>query len=196
LIDRLEVLARRTRQIQEEMGRPAVVSDHQQLAPLGRELRALEPVVAAYERYKIARAQLVEAREMLRSEKDSKMQEYLREEERTAEQKIADLEEELKTLLLPKDPNDDRDVVIEIQGAEGGQEAALFAADLYRMYARYAERRGWKIEIVNASENGPGGYKEIVFDLMLPWRTELPEDAEPAGPSTGAPDWRRWTAVA
>ena len=165
MIDRLEVLARRSRQIQEEMGRPEVVSDHLQLAPLGRELRALEPIVAAYERYREARAQLAEAREMLRSEKDAKMQEYLREEERTAEQKIADLEEDLKTLLLPKDPNDDRDVVIEIQGAEGGQEAALFAADLFRMYQRWVETKRWKVELIDLQESGIGGFDRVTFEI-------------------------------
>jgi peptide chain release factor 1 len=165
LIDRLEALGRRRRQIQEEMGRPEVVSDHQKLAALGRELRALEPLIDAYERYLTAQRQLTDAREMLRSEKDSQMQEFLRAEEKNAEQRMAELEEELKTLLLPKDPNDDRDVVVEIQGAEGGAEAALFAADLFRMYQRWVESKRWKVEIVELQENGIGGYDKVSFEV-------------------------------
>ena len=165
MIDRLDAIARRHRQIQEEMGKPEVLSDHQKLAALGRELRALEPLVQAHGRYQEARRELADAREMLRSEKDPKMQEYLRDEERAAEQKIADLEEDLKILLLPKDPNDDRDVVVEIQGAEGGQEAALFAADLFRMYSRWVESKRWKVEIVDVQENGIGGYDRISFEV-------------------------------
>jgi peptide chain release factor 1 len=165
LIDRLEALRRRHRQIQEEMGRPEVVSDHQQLAPLGRELRSLEPLIAAYERYLTAREQLTDAREMLRSEKDPQMQEYLRGEEKNAEQRMADVEEELKVLLLPKDPNDERDVVVEIQGAEGGQEAALFAADLFRMYQRWVESKRWKVEMIELQESGIGGFDKVSFEI-------------------------------
>jgi len=165
LIERLEALARRRRQIQEEMGRPEVVKDHQKLASLGRELRALEPLIAAYERYLDAQQQLTDAREMLRSEKDPQMQEYLRGEEKSAEQRMAELEEELKTLLLPKDPNDDRDVVVEIQGAEGGAEAALFAADLFRMYQRWVESKRWKVELVDIQESGIGGYDRVTFEV-------------------------------
>jgi len=165
LIDRLEALARRRRQIQEEMGRPEVVSDHQKLASLGRELRALEPLIDAYERYLTAQKQLNDAREMLRSEKDSQMQEFLRGEEKNAEHRMAELEEELKTLLLPKDPNDDRDVVVEIQGAEGGAEAALFAADLFRMYQRWVESKRWKVELVDIQESGIGGYDRVTFEV-------------------------------
>jgi peptide chain release factor 1 len=165
LIDRLEALARRRRQIQEEMGRPEVVSDHQKLASLGRELRALQPLIEAYERYLTAQRQLTDAREMLRSEKDPQMQEFLRGEEKNAEQRMAELEEELKTLLLPKDPNDDRDVVVEIQGAEGGAEAALFAADLFRMYQRWVESKRWKLELVELQESGIGGYDRVSFEV-------------------------------
>jgi peptide chain release factor 1 len=165
LIDRLEALRRRHRQIQEEMGRPEVVSDHQKLASLGRELRGLEPLIAAYERYLTAREQLTDAREMLRSEKDPQMQEFLRGEEKSAEQRMADIEEELKVLLLPKDPNDERDVVVEIQGAEGGQEAALFAADLFRMYQRWVETKRWKVEMIELQESGIGGLDKVSFEV-------------------------------
>jgi peptide chain release factor 1 len=165
LIDRLEAIVQRYRKIQEELARPEVVSDHQKLAALGRELRSLEPLVDTYGRYREAQKELAEAREMLRSEKDSQMQEYLRGEERAAEQKLIDLEEELKVLLLPKDPNDERDVIVEIQGAEGGQEAALFAADLFRMYSRWADGKKWRVEVVDVQENGIGGYDRMSFEV-------------------------------
>jgi peptide chain release factor 1 len=105
------------------------------------------------------------AREMQKHEKDPEMQEYMRAEERRASEKLAELDEKLKVLLLPKDPNDDRDVVVEIQGAEGGEEAALFAADLFRMYTKWAEKKGWKVEVVDASPTEKGGYDKIEFEV-------------------------------
>ncbi|HKF74719.1 MAG TPA: peptide chain release factor 1 [Candidatus Dormibacteraeota bacterium] len=165
MIDRLEAVARRYQDLEQEMAAPDVVSDPQRLAALGRELRGLEDLVRAYTGYREARAQLDEARELLRQERDPEMQDYLRGEERAALERSADLEERLKVLLLPGDPNDERDVIVEIQGAEGGQEAALFAADLFRMYARWAEARGWKVEIVEAQPTGIGGYDRIAFEV-------------------------------
>jgi len=165
VIDRLEAVARRYQDLEQEMAAPEVVSDPQRLAALGRELRGLEDLVRAYTGYREARAQLDEARELLRQERDPEMQDYLRGEERAALERSADLEERLKVQLLPRDPNDERDVIVEIQGAEGGQEAALFAADLFRMYARWAEARGWKVEIVEAQPTGIGGYDRIAFEV-------------------------------
>src|ERR1041385_3074255 len=138
------------------MASQEVVSDPRRLAPLGRELRGLEPLVQAYNEFRDAQRQADEARELLRQEKDPEMQEFLRGEEQGAQQRLVDLEERLKVLLLPRDPNDDRDVVVEIQGAEGGQEAALFAADLFRMYSRWAESKGWKIEVIRSEERRVG----------------------------------------
>ncbi|HEX6548312.1 MAG TPA: peptide chain release factor 1 [Candidatus Dormibacteraeota bacterium] len=165
MIERLEALVRRYRQLQEELSRPEVVSDPQKLAQLGRELRGLEELVETYERFRAAQRQVEEARELQRAEKDPEMQEYLRGEERAAEQRMADLDEQLRILLLPKDPNDERDVVVEIHAAEGGQEAALFAADLFRMYSRWAESKAWKIEVVDAQETGIGGFDRIEFEV-------------------------------
>jgi peptide chain release factor 1 len=165
VIDRLEALAARYREVQEEMARPDVASDHHRLTELGRELHGLQEIVGVYDRYREVQAQLAEARELARSEHDPEMQEYLRGEERQAEERQAELEAELRTLLLPKDPNDERDVVVEIQGAEGGQEAALFAADLFRMYSRWAESKGWSIEIVDAQDTELGGFDRIAFEV-------------------------------
>ncbi len=165
MIDRLESIARRYREIENEMARPDVATDHEKLTKLAREQRSLREIVEAYGGYRRARHEMESAREMLRHEKDAEMQEYLRSEERRAGGQLADLEERLKLLLLPKDPNDDRDVVVEIQGAEGGDEAALFAADLFRMYTRWAEKKGWKVDVVDASPTGIGGYDKITFEV-------------------------------
>src|SRR6266404_2553557 len=147
------------------MARPDVASDHAQLTKLAREQRSLREIVEAYDAFRKARNEAEAAREMLKHERDPDMQEYMRSEERRATNQAAELEERLKVLLLPKDPNDDKDVVVEIQGAEGGEEAALFAADLFRMYTRWAEKKGWKIEVVAASPSEKGGFDKIVFEV-------------------------------
>jgi peptide chain release factor 1 len=165
MIDRLEAIARRYREIENEMARPEVASDHEQITKLAREQRTQRETVETYEAYKRTRQDMESAREMLKHEKDPEMQEYMRAEERRASEKLAELDEKLKVLLLPKDPNDDRDVVVEIQGAEGGDEAALFAADLFRMYAKWAEKKGWKVEVVDASPTEKGGYDKIEFEV-------------------------------
>ncbi len=165
MIDRLEAIARRYHEIENEMARPEVATDHEKLTRLAREQRSLREIVQAYDAFRRAQKEMESAREMLRHEKDADMQEYMRSEERRAAVQVAQLEEKLKVLLLPKDPNDDRDVVVEIQGAEGGDEAALFAADLFRMYTRWAEKKGWKVEVVDASPTGIGGYDKITFEV-------------------------------
>jgi peptide chain release factor 1 len=165
MIDRLDAVAERYGELQEAMAQPDVVKEPQRLASLGRELRGLEDLVQAYADYRAAQRQADEARDLLRHEKDLEMQEYLRGEEHTAQERLASLEERLRQLLLPKDPNDDRDVVVEIQAAEGGQEAALFAGDLFRMYTRWAESKGWKTDVIGAQETGIGGFDKVEFEV-------------------------------
>jgi peptide chain release factor 1 len=165
LIDRLDGIARRYREIEAEMGRPEVASDHAQLTRLAREQRALRDTVHAYDDYRKARQEFDSARELQKNERDPEMQEYLRAEEHRASAQLAELDEKLKVLLLPKDPNDDRDVVVEIQGAEGGEEAALFAGDLFRMYTKWAERKGWKVDVVEESPTDKGGFDKVVFEV-------------------------------
>ena len=165
MIDRLESIARRYREIEQEMARPEVATDHEQVTRLAREQRSLREIVEAYDGYRHARNEVDSARELLRHEKDADMQEYLRAEEKRAQEQTQQLEERLKVLLLPKDPNDDKDVIVEIQGAEGGDEAALFAADLFRMYTRWAEKKGWKVDVVDASPTEKGGYDKIEFEV-------------------------------
>jgi peptide chain release factor 1 len=165
VIDRLESIAKRHRDIESEMARPEVATDHEKLTKLAREQRSLREIVSAYDQYRKAQHDLESAREMLRHEKDAEMQEYLRSEERRAAPQAAELEEKLKVLLLPKDPNDDRDVIVEIQGAEGGEEAALFAADLFRMYSRWVEKKGWKVEVMDTRPSEKGGFDSIEFEV-------------------------------
>ncbi len=165
MIDRLDGIARRYREIESEMGRPEVASDHEQLTKLAREQRALRDTVQTYDAYRHARQEFESARELQKNERDQEMQEYLRAEEHRASAQMTELDEKLKVLLLPKDPNDDRDVVVEIQGAEGGEEAALFAGDLFRMYTKWAERKGWKVDVVEESPTEKGGFDKVVFEV-------------------------------
>src|SRR5690242_19433517 len=137
MIDRLDAIAKRHREIENEMARPDVASDHEKLTKLAREQRSMREIFDAYEAYKRTKHEMESAREMLRHEKDGEMQEYLRSEERRGSDQMVHLDEKLKVLLLPTDPNDEKDVVVEIQGAEGGEEAALFAAHLFRMYNKW-----------------------------------------------------------
>jgi len=165
VIDRLEAIRKRYHEIEAEMGRPEVATDHEQLTKLAREQRTLREVVSTYEQFRRAQQEAESAHEMLKHEKDQEMQEYLHSEERRAAERVGELEEKLKVLLLPKDPNDDRDVIVEIQGAEGGEEAALFAADLFRMYGKWAEKKGWKIEVVDARPSEKGGFDRLDFEV-------------------------------
>ena len=165
MIDRLEQIKKRYHDIEAEMSRPEVASDHNQVTKLAREQRTLREVVMTYDDYRRAINEMESAREMQKHEKDQEMVEYLRSEERRAAAQVGELEEKLKILLLPKDPNDDRDVIVEIQGAEGGEEAALFAADLFRMYGKWAEKKGWKIEVVEVSPSEKGGFDKIAFEV-------------------------------
>jgi peptide chain release factor 1 len=165
LIDRLEQIKKRYQDIEAEMSRPEVASDHNQITKLAREQRTLREIVTTYDEYRRAIHEMESAREMLKHERDGEMQEFLHSEERRAAAQVGELEEKLKVLLLPKDPNDDRDVIVEIQGAEGGEEAALFAADLYRMYSKWAEKKGWKIEVVEVSPSEKGGFDKIAFEV-------------------------------
>src|SRR5438874_223127 len=134
------------------MNDPAVLTDQHALRDTGRRLKELEPIVAAYRQYRSALEDLDVAKEL-----------GMREEAADAEQRIARLEEELNVLLLPRDPNDDKNVIVEIRGAEGGEEANLFAKDLYEMYARYADRMGWKHEVLGADHSDKGGFNEVTF---------------------------------
>ena len=142
---------------------PDVTSDQRRFRNLMKEQSDLTPLVEAYTAYKKANQDIKDSLEMLEEENDEEMREMLKEELSSAKDKVAELEEKIKILLLPKDPNDDKNVIVEIRAGAGGDEAALFAAELFRMYTHYAEARRWKVEVVNSDETGIGGMKEVEF---------------------------------
>lgn len=164
MFDKLASVAARYDELTELMARPEVATNPTQLQQYAREQRELEDVVATYRIYQQAQRALEEAQAMLQEADDQELRDLAVEEIDTQRTRMAQLEEELKLLLLPRDPNDEKDVIIEIRQGEGGDEAALFAADLFRMYMRYAEERRWKVEVTSSTDNG-GGYKEVIFEV-------------------------------
>lgn len=163
MFDRLDDILIRYQQILEELGDPDVVSDQKHFTKLMKEQSDLTPLVDKYKEYKDARQTIDDSLEMLDAETDEEMREMLKEELSQAKADIETIEKELKILLIPKDPMDEKNVIVEIRAGAGGDEAALFAAELYRMYSKYAEGRRWKTEIMDVNENGIGGFKECVF---------------------------------
>ena len=163
MFDKLEDLLSRFEEILNELSEPDVTSNQQRFKALMKEQSDLTPIVEAYKEYKKCNQDIEDSIAMLEEEKDPEMREMLKEENAEAKKRVAELEHQLKILLLPKDPNDDKNVIVEIRAGAGGDEAALFAAELYRMYAHYIEQRRWKIELVNADETGIGGMKEVEF---------------------------------
>lgn len=163
MFDRLDDLLIRYEELMEELNNPYVVEDQKKFRKLMKEQADLAPIVEAYKNYKQAHQDVEDSVALLEEESDEEMRELAKEELADAKKRIEELEQELKILLLPKDPNDDKNVMVEIRAGAGGDEAALFASELYRMYVRYAERQRWKTEIVSLNENGIGGFKEVVF---------------------------------
>jgi peptide chain release factor 1 len=152
--------------LQAQLADPEVTSDPSEIRRIGQELARLEPTVAAYRRLTATRDELTGARELRDApDGDDEMRSMARDEIARLEADETQLLEKLKVLLLPRDPNDDRDVIVEVRAGAGGEEASLFAADLYRMYARYAERRRWKVEVLSTSESEAGGFKEIIAEV-------------------------------
>ena len=163
MFDRLEDLLHRYEEIMNELNEPDVTANQERFRALMKEQSDLTPLVEAYREYKKAKQDEEDSLAMLEEENDEEMRELLKEEHAEAKKRIEELEQELKILLLPKDPNDDKNVVVEIRAGAGGDEAALFAAEMYRLYVKYAERRRWKVETVSADEIGIGGMKEVTF---------------------------------
>jgi peptide chain release factor 1 len=165
MFDRLESVAARYDELSELMAQPEAATNHMLLMQYAREQRELEEVVNAYRRYQHVQQGIEEAQTLVDDGSDPEMRILAQEELETLRKERDAIEEQLKVLLLPRDAHDASDVIMEIRQGEGGDEAALFAADLYRMYQRYAEEHGWKVEVANQMENGVGGVKEIVFDV-------------------------------
>ena len=165
MMEQLEKLEKRYREIDEKMAQPDVASDLQQLQALAQERASLDEVVTIYREYKAVAKSLDETRGMLDDGLDDDMAALARQEIESLEAKLDKLTGKLKIALLPKDPNDEKDIIMEIRAGAGGNEAALFAADLFRMYSRYAQSRGWQTEILSMNESGIGGFKEMIFEV-------------------------------
>jgi peptide chain release factor 1 len=165
MFDKLASVEARYEELGELLARPEVVSNLALLQQYAREQSDMQGVVAAYRAYKQASVALEEAQTVFNESDDAELRELAQEELSIQRARLEQLESEIRLLLLPRDPNDSKDVIFEIRQGEGGDEAALFAADLYRMYTRFAELRGWKVDLENAVDNGPGGFKEIVFEV-------------------------------
>ncbi len=163
MLDRLDDILIKYEDIQAELSSPDVTNDQNRFRKLMKEQNDLTPLVETYKAYKSCKNDIDDSLELLDEESDEELKELAKEELAISKEKLAKLEAELKILLLPKDPNDDKDVVVEIRAGAGGDEAALFAAELFRMYSHYVESRRWKIELVNADETGIGGMKEAEF---------------------------------
>jgi peptide chain release factor 1 len=165
IFDRLEGVKLRFDEVSQQLTDPDVISDVKRFVKLNKEYRTLEPLIAAYNQYKTTTSNIEDARNILNTEKDEEMREMAKMELDQLEKSIVDLEEEIKILLLPADPEDDKNAILEIRAGTGGDEASIFAGDLFRMYSKYIEQRGWKMEISNISEGTSGGYKEIVASV-------------------------------
>jgi peptide chain release factor 1 len=163
--DRLAAIEQRFEELTAEMGRPEVATDVDRLQALARERAALEEIVTLSRDHRAVDHALGDARAIISEGGDPELVALAREEVAALSERLAELEAKLKRALLPKDPHDERDVIVEVRAGTGGGEAALFAADLYRMYARYGDRRGWQTEVLSSNETGIGGFKEIIFEL-------------------------------
>lgn len=163
MFDRLEDTVNRYEDINAELANPDVVNDQAKFRKLMKEQANLTPIISAYTEYKTNKQNIEDSLAILDEESDEELKDLAKEELAESKNRIAELEKELKILLLPKDPNDDKDIIMEIRAGAGGEEAALFAAELFRMYTHYVESKGWKVEVLSGDETGIGGLKEIEF---------------------------------
>ncbi|MGC9025684.1 MAG: PCRF domain-containing protein [Chloroflexia bacterium] len=164
MFESLDRVVERYEELQRLLARPEVATDPRRLQEYGRELAELEELVSTYRAYREVERQYREAEEILGSG-DAELAALAREEREALQARLEELEGRLKQLLVPKDPNDERDVIVEIRAGAGGEEAALFAGDLFRMYTRYAESQGWKVDLLNTHPNDLGGFKEVIFEV-------------------------------
>lgn len=165
MLNKLEEIKLKYEELGRELSTPEIISDQKQFQKMMKKHSTMEEVVNKYIRYKELDQSISELKEILKDDSDKEMVEMASEELNQAEKDLITTEEELKILLIPKDPNDDKSVIVEIRGGAGGDEAALFAGDLFRMYSRYGETKNWKIDIMDSHESDLGGYKEIVFSI-------------------------------
>jgi peptide chain release factor 1 len=163
--DKLEQINKRYDEIVAQMGQPEIASDHKQMTKLAQEKASLDNIVGLYQDYKATVKSLEETRVMQNEKLDAEMAAMVKEEMHQLEEKQVRLQEELKLALLPKDPNDEKNIIMEIRAGTGGDEASIFAADLFRMYSRYAQTKRWKVDVISSSESIGGGFKEIILEI-------------------------------
>jgi peptide chain release factor 1 len=163
MLEKAERVEARYEELNRLLADPAIASDYVKASEYAQERSGLEEVVSAYREYKRVQGELADTRALLNEELGTEMLELAEEEVNSLESEVEQLEKRLRVLLLPKDPNDEKNVIVEIRAGTGGEEAALFAGDLYRMYSRYAENKGWKTEILSSNATGIGGFKEVIF---------------------------------
>jgi len=167
MFEKFQAAENRYDEINHRLSDPAVIANQDEYKKLMKEHAELEVLVTKYNEYKKLTKEIADAKEMLNEKLDKEFREMVETELKEAQEKLEVLKKEMKILLLPKDPNDERNVIVEIRGGAGGDEAALFAGDLFRMYTRYAERNGWKTEILDSNPTEIGGFKEVVFSISF-----------------------------
>ena len=165
MMTQLDKIEKRYKEIDEKLAQPDIATDVNQVQALAKERSGLEQTMKLYRRYKTAQKSLEDTRSMLNDKLDEEMAALAKQEIAALEKELEDVNGALRQALIPKDPNDEKDIIVEIRAGTGGDEAALFAADLYRMYSRYAQGRGWKVDVISLSESGGGGLKEIIFEI-------------------------------
>ncbi|MCB2207464.1 MAG: peptide chain release factor 1 [Bacteroidetes bacterium] len=166
MLDKLEAIKKRWEDLATQMNDPSAMSDMKRFVQLNKDYKELEPIVKAYDDYSKLMADIKSAKDVLKNEKDPDFKEMAKEELEELEPQKEEMEEEIRVLLIPKDPQDDKNAVMEIRAGTGGDEASIFAGDLYRMYQKYCETKNWKIDVVDVNEGTAGGFKEIVFDVI------------------------------
>lgn len=165
MLDKLEAIKQRFEEVNEQLIQPDVVSDLKRYKSLNKEFKDLEKIVAEYERYKLLLSNIEHTKEVISTEKDEDFREMAKEELDELLPQREEMEERIKEMLIPKDPDDSKNIIMEIRAGAGGDEASLFAGDLYRMYSRFAEKMGWKIEVIDVMEGTAGGYKEVIVGI-------------------------------
>lgn len=166
LLDKISGLHKKLESIQEQITDPSIMSDMKKYVQLSKEFKEIGPVVKAGDKYKKMVEDYDSAKEILQNEKDEELREMAKEEVAELEEKLPAMEEEIRLLLIPADPEDSKNAIVEIRGGTGGDEAAIFAGDLFRMYSKFIERKGWKMEITSHSEGAVGGFKEVIFKVI------------------------------
>jgi peptide chain release factor 1 len=165
MLDKLEAIYQRSKQVEDMLSQPDILADMKRYTQMNREYKSLQPLVNKYFEYKNLIGNIENAREILKNEKDADLRDMAKMELDELDPLVAPMEEEVRILLIPKDPEDDKNAVVEIRGGTGGDEASLFAGELFRMYERYCDKRGWKTEVIDFTEGTVGGFKEIVMEV-------------------------------